>query len=503
MERRDFLKHLALLPIKPLLDRVTRSDLCQEQSRPNIIILLFDTLSARHMSLYGYHRETTPNLSRFARRAVVYHNHYSPANFTTPGTASLLTGAYPWTHRAFNAAGRMDEAFERKTLFDLLSSSYNRVAFPQTVYAYVLLNQIRESIDVYLGPQTFGLFDDMFYTQFLSGDEEISFRALEELLFQNNGMPGSPFLALVNEIKTLISMRSNQRELEELYPRGIPYLRHYRAYFLVEDVLRGATALLNEACQPLLAYLHLFPPHGPYLPRTEFIDVFDDDWKPVTKPPHFFSLGHSEENLDKEHTWYDEYIAHVDAEFGRMYDSLQSNGLLHNSYVVITSDHGELFERGVLGHDTELLYDPVIHVPLIISAPQQEYRKDVHTLTSGVDLLPTLLHLTGQSVPDWIEGQLLPELGGERDKDRTVFAVEAKRNGMKRPLTQATVAMITGTHKLIHYFGYPGYENEYELYNLENDPEELENLYPSAGPIATDMQSQLRQKLQEVNRPYR
>jgi arylsulfatase A-like enzyme len=503
IDRRDFLKQLSLLPITPLLDRVSRSRFFQERDRPNVIILLFDTLSARHMSLYGYHRETTPNLGRFARRATVYHKHYAAGNFTTPGTASLLTGTYSWTHRAFNAAGRMDEPFERKNLFELFGSTYNRVAYPHNVYAHLLLTQLRQSIDRYLGPQTFGLFDDMFYSPFLSESGDTSFRALEELLFQNNGMPGALFLGLINEIKTLISVKSTRRQFERLYPRGVPYLKHYQAYFLVEDVVRGASTVVREAPQPLLAYLHFFPPHEPYWPRAEFIDIFQDSWEPVTKPPHFFSEGNSQEELNQQRTWYDEYIAHVDAEFGRMVDSLHRDGLLRNSYIVITSDHGELFERGVRGHLTPLLYDPVIHVPLIISAPEQEERKDVHTPTSCVDVLPTLLHLTGQSVPDWIEGQLLPELGGERDRDRTVFAVEAKRNGMKRPLTQATVVMIKGTHKLIHYFGYKGYENEYELYDLENDPEELRNLYSSTNPIARDMQNQLKLKLQGVNRPYR
>jgi choline-sulfatase len=185
-----------------------------------------------------------------------------------------------------------------------------------------------------------------------------------------------------------------------------------------------------------------------------------------------------------------------------MLEQLRKSGLLRNSYVVVTTDHGELFERGVRGHLTPLLYEPIMHIPLLISAPGQEQRKDVDACTSCVDLLPTLLHLAGQSVPDWCEGRLLPELGGERDGDRTVYSVEAKLNSMKRPLTRATVAMVRGAYKLIHYFGYEGYESEFELYDLENDPEELEDLYSPTNPVAADMQDQLELKLQEVNRPY-
>ena len=72
---------------------------------PNIIVILFDAMSARNLSLYGYPRETTPFLDKFAARSTVYHRHYSGGNFTTPGTASMLTGMFQWKHRAFNVAG--------------------------------------------------------------------------------------------------------------------------------------------------------------------------------------------------------------------------------------------------------------------------------------------------------------------------------------------------------------------------------------------------------------
>jgi len=105
LSRRDFLKLSALLPASPgdpALD--TKSDPngkpAQQGSPQNIIILLFDAMSARDLSVYGYPRNTTPNLMRFANRANVYHSHYSAGNFTIPGTTSLLTGLYPWTHRA-------------------------------------------------------------------------------------------------------------------------------------------------------------------------------------------------------------------------------------------------------------------------------------------------------------------------------------------------------------------------------------------------------------------
>src|SRR5512142_1327858 len=105
--RRDFLKLGSLVSGAFAVSRLASHVPLQQaaSARPNILIIVFDAMSAKNLSLYGYRRKTTPNLERFARRATVFNQHYSPGNFTTPGTASLLTGLYPWTHRAINACG--------------------------------------------------------------------------------------------------------------------------------------------------------------------------------------------------------------------------------------------------------------------------------------------------------------------------------------------------------------------------------------------------------------
>jgi arylsulfatase A-like enzyme len=199
---------------------------------------------------------------------------------------------------------------------------------------------------------------------------------------------------------------------------------------------------------------------------------------------------------------YDEYIAYADSEFARLYDFMAQAGLLDNTYVVLTSDHGEMFERGIKGHNTPVLYEPLVHIPLLISKPGQRQREDAYTPTSCVDLLPTLLHVTGRAIPDWCEGEVLPTFGNQAaDGERSIFSIEAKENPKHAPLTKGTIALIRGRYKLIHYFGYDGYENEYELYDLVNDPEEMENLYLSRKSIAADLRRELKKKRREVNQP--
>jgi arylsulfatase A-like enzyme len=182
-------------------------------------------------------------------------------------------------------------------------------------------------------------------------------------------------------------------------------------------------------------------------------------------------------------------------------DALEENGILKNSYLLVTSDHGEMFERGEKAHASPLLYDPIVHVPLLVRAPGQQSRQDVHSPTHAVDVLPTLAQLAGKPIPAWCEGKLLPGLGGEEDLQRSIYVVEAKSNPAHRPLRRATIAMRSGNHKLIYYTGYEP-EDSFELYDLEADIEELTDLYPDQPAFAKPMKEELLDTLLTADKPY-
>jgi len=134
------------------------------------------------------------------------------------------------------------------------------------------------------------------------------------------------------------------------------------------------------------------------------VDQFKSDgFNPPTKPKHRLGDQLPAKTLQAQRKLYDAYVANVDEEFGQFFDSLSGAGLLDNAYFVLTSDHGEMFERGVMGHTTPLMYDPGLHIPLLISAPGQKIRNDVSTQTNSVDVLPTLLQVAGRTLPSWAE----------------------------------------------------------------------------------------------------
>ena len=501
LNRRDFLKLAALaLPAaafaKPL-SRLSKPG-AANASLPNVILLVFDALTARNLSAYGYPRKTSPNFERFAERATIFHNFNSAGNYTVPGVASLLTGMYPWTHRAVNHSGLVRRDMLDRNIFALLGDQYNRIGFAQNGWASFILTQFKKDLDAYLSPAEFSLLAHIIGDKF--PDTNLAYRALDDFMFK---MERSPSSLVFGALERTILYEQAKKIPARDYPRGIPKTGAYPVYFLLEDVLAGLVKMFSEAKSPSFSYIHLFPPHAPYSPLRQFYGKFwNDNYFPPSKPQHKLSDGQDERKVYIGRLSYDEYVATLDYEFGRFLDALDTAGVLDNSYLIVTSDHGEIFERGDKGHDTPLLYDPVIHSPLIISAPGQRARRDVYAPVNSVDILPTLLHLAGKPIPDWCEGEILPGLGGEENYERATFSVEAKLNPAFAPFQIATISMRKRQYKLIYYKGYFGGEDWFELYNLEDDLEELVSLFDSEKSVAAQMRDELLERLDAADREF-
>lgn len=137
--RRDFLKLAALTPAALSFSKFAYPKLSikshQNLDAPNVIFIVFDTMSAYHLSVYNYIRKTTPNLERFAKRANIYNAHYSAGNFTIPGTSSMLTGMYPWEHRAMHLSGQIARELTSRNIFELIGNQYHRFAFSQNIWS--------------------------------------------------------------------------------------------------------------------------------------------------------------------------------------------------------------------------------------------------------------------------------------------------------------------------------------------------------------------------------
>ncbi|MBV6394716.1 MAG: Choline-sulfatase [Anaerolineales bacterium] len=503
LSRRDMLKLITLasasLAARPLASALKPQS---DASNPHVIIFVFDAWSAAHMKMYGYPRLTMPNLERFAERCLVYHNHHSSGTFTVPGTASLLTGLQPWTHRAYQlTAGGVVPNHRSHNLFNLTSASRGGFGYAQNPYADIFLYQFAEKNTGHAPHYSFNINNSIVSsTPLFQKDYRIAYASFENNIFRNGkGTSGSLYLGLIARLAGLSRYASLRKENLAEYPFGLP---NAGGFFFLDAVADGLINAMRTFESPTAAYFHVFPPHEPYAPRREFIELFNDGWLPVEKPIHPLSRARRPfDELVFNRLRYDQYLAAWDAEFARVIEYMESSGMLEKSIVIITADHGELFERGEMGHNTLVLASPIAHVPLLISLPGMKKRIDVDAFTSSLDVLPTIAHLTGLPAPAWGEGLLLPELGGSADPNRSVYAIDAKTTSSFSAIERYSIAMIKQGFRLVEY-KYPEF-SAYEFYDVINDPQELQDLYPRNPSLAVKMKKELLETIEDFNRPYR
>jgi arylsulfatase A-like enzyme len=506
LNRQNFLKLMGLSSLLLAKNRLRKiNNLTQHFTSPNFLILVFDAFSARHLNTNKYHRETTPNLDHLSQNSIVFHQHHAGGNFTTPGTASLLTGVYPWTHRALHIRGKTLKPFSNHNIFSLLPKEYYKFAYTHNPLAFTLLHQFRASIDHIVNIPELAIYADSISHDLLVHDFFVSNEAELIAIKNQHDPPSSLFLSIIDSFLREIRTNRLYSSQHAQYPDGVTGCQIWRPdspCFLLNDAIDWLQIQLSQTPQPFLGYIHLLPPHAPYNPPRPYTSHFDDDWKPRKKTEHVFSLGKKQTNLNRKRKSYDQYIQYLDSEIGRLFEYLTNSQLIDNTYIFITSDHGELFERGIIDHLTPALFEPVVHIPLFLFKPGQQGRIDIHTPTSAVDILPTILKIIGKEPTSDSEGLgLLKSANSDLNPNRTIYSVEAKQSKKIDHLDLASFSMITSPFKLVLYRGYPetNQEDLYELYDLEEDPEELRNIYDPSSHQSKILRDKLLNSIDEKN----
>ena len=221
-----------------------------------------------------------------------------------------------------------------------------------------------------------------------------------------------------------------------------------------------------KAEKPFFLWVHLFDPHKEYLPPEPYFSKYAD-------------------NL------YDGEIAYTDSQVGRLLDKLRVEGLYEDALIFITGDHGEsLGEHGELTHSI-FIYNATTWIPLIVKMPGQEYAgKNVQNLVRHIDLLPTQLEILGLngvsegSLTGDIQGvSLLPLMEGDAADPLISYAESFLPYYYYKWSPLQSVQ--TGDYKYIHL-------PEPELYDLNKDPRELNNLYGENGELGRNFAANLK-----------
>ncbi|MDQ3697848.1 MAG: sulfatase [Gemmatimonadota bacterium] len=335
---------------------------------PNVLLIILDTVRSASMSLYGYERPTTPRITQFAARGATFDRAVSPAPWTLPAHASLFTGR--WAHE-LSTGWKSPLDGETPTLAEALTRGGYRTGGFVANYTYTS----RESGLA----RGFARYEDYRVTP----AHALRNSALGQMVF------GRALLRGVLGHRDVIARKM--------------------APVLARDVLRWHD---EEPGRPWFAFLNFFDAHDPYLPPAPYDTMFAR-----RGAPRNLTLANERpvtpEEARPERDVYDGAIAYLDAELGAMLDSLRARGVLDNTVVIITSDHGEEFgENGLLGHGNSLYY-PALWVPLVIVYPRVvPAGVRVPNAVSTRDISATVLQLTGAASPR-MPGRSLARFWGE------------------------------------------------------------------------------------------
>lgn len=435
--------------------------------RPNIILITFDALTARDMSVYGYNRPTTPFITKWAKTASVFTQVKAASNFTTPAVASLMTGKRVWTHRTYHILGSKPLNSETENLPLLLrKNGYFTMAFIVNPAASVRALGISNSFDIAPSPVEFSVPDTLFRKE-----ETVEFGIIDGFLYKLFG----------DKIRLhdwIIKGDFIFRRLIDIIPRPltkttVPPEKAFNRFLSIID---------SNPPEPFFAWIHLLPPHYPYLPPNEFRGIFEPS-------P---DLG------ARTRARYDEYIRYCDREFEKFINQLKIRNKLDSSVIILSSDHGESFTHDYFGHGGEYLYEEITHIPLIIKEPGQKKGQIITDVVEQIDIPATILDLAHISIPSWMEGRsLVPYLRGRNLPSKPAFSMALERNFSrgKHKIEKGTIAVWEGDYKLIYYIE----TEKVLLFNLKKDPNELNNLFNKEYRIGEKLLQLIKKNLNKAN----
>jgi len=414
-----------------------------EAARPNVILITLDTTRADFVSCYGVHSGVTPHLDRLAASGTRFDMAISTAGVTPVSHASILTGMNNHTHQL-----RVLSAPSGYTLPDDVPTLATTLA----KHGYHTA-AVHSAFPV---SRNFGF--------------QRGFEVFEDLNTQMKHLTNDK-----GQVKSIWDVQNFQRRSDETTD-------------LVAKSLKGE--------EPFFLWIHYWDPHDwDKLPPDEVL---------APKERFFDATGAP---LRPGIELYKAELNYQDEQIGRLFAGLEQRGLLENTILVVTADHGQgLMEHGWAAH--RLLYQEQVHVPLIVKLPGVQQAPSVQDLVRTIDVAPTVLDYCGVKPERPFDGRSLRALiEGRRDERRLAFGDQINgydsNAGMAyredRRYDQFLYMVVDWPHKLIYR---PLHPEQSELYDLATDPDEAHNLYASEAALAVRLRRELARSSPWVPGPY-
>ena len=396
---------------------------CENKKKPNLLFFGIDSLRRDHMSLYGYKRQTTPNIEKFlSEGGMVFDNCFAPAVPTTPGYSSMMTGLDIFSTDVVALRHQGDMAPGAKTLAEILGEQgYN--------------------------------------TTCVGFEGNVGGRGYQKYLNFDGWGPDR------EDGRSHKAENLNDVTLSELDRLGKIYKDEEKPFFL---------------------FLRHMDPHAPYLPPHPFSKIFyqGDEFDPNNKSLEkcysfkpfcdFHASWFPAGCTDAEYViaQYDGEIAYMDACIQQILEKLSYLDLEEETLVVFTSDHGETLNDHDCHYDHHGTYDPTLVVPLAFKFGGGCCQTRIYDYCQHKDITPTVLSLLGiEDTGIKFDGRDLTPLlcGFEIEQETEMYITEAtwmRKHGWRTPEWKLIVALEPDFH----------FKPKIELYNLINDPEENCNI---------------------------
>lgn len=408
--------------------------------KPNIIFIAIDTLRYDHLGCNGYNRNTSPNIDKWlAANGIVMQNHFTTTSYTHPAFTSIFTGNHPLYHGVVYQKARKPLVNGIKTLPELFKQDGYYTCGVDSLGFQDCVMHFRYGYDKLIGQD-----DCEPYDESIGGDD--------------NGM---------NRYKPII------------------------------------LSMLEEAAkhQPFYFYIHIWDPHRAYLPRNIYKNMFltgnetdKFNYSTTSKAEH----PEEPKNMDYTIAQYDASIYDCDEALGHLFQKIDSLNL-DNTLTALTADHGEsLGEHNIYTRHAGI-YDVSLHVPFIVRWKGKiPLGKHCDALTSHVDIAPTLLSLAGVQHESEMAGLKLDNVlqGISQEANDMIFGhtINPDMRRCVRTKKYKYFKQVKGAHKEKSW-------PDIELYNIENDPGEQNNIADSEPEICKKLDENLEEWIKsELNK---
>lgn len=483
-----------MLNRRELLTGAAAASLAESQSaaRPNILHIMSD--QQQWATIAGRSRCRTPNLNRLAAGGMLFDRSYTPSAVCCPARAIILSGAYHWHNGVYNqvhsAPSVHRDMFPDVVLYpQRLKAAGYRLGYVGKWHASWLRGPLQFGFDEIADVSSYR--DAKRDNQEHPSGVERSKTKLRRVVSRTMQWPGSePF-----------PMWGHVIGPEEATPE------HYRTDCAIKVLNR-----MSKRSEPWHLEVHYIQPHDPYFPLKQYLDHYDARSIPVPRSFHDTFEGKPGLHRRESETWgeinpddfqqsrahYFAYVEQLDAQIGRLLDALEKTGQANNTIVVFTTDHGDMVGAHRMWIKGWIPYEECYRVPMIVRWPGKiKLGSKTSRLVQTHDLGYTYIAAAGAPALPFQDGRALQPLLENPNSSNWTDQILCAYYGGEFLYTQRIA--ITDRFKYV----FNGFDID-ELYDLENDPEELKNVVASAGykTYADDLRARLYEMMNQFEDPY-